>query len=59
MKIDGTGYEILRTFYGSPLDGSNPMAGLALANGMLYGTTISGGNLMIIHIPPDLIHVFG
>jgi uncharacterized repeat protein (TIGR03803 family) len=35
---------VLHEFTGSPTDGANPLAGVALAGGVLYGTTYFGGN---------------
>jgi uncharacterized repeat protein (TIGR03803 family) len=42
VNTDGTGYSILKSFTNSP-DGANPVAGLVLSGGTLYGTTYSGG----------------
>jgi len=43
INIDGTGYTILRSFGGSP-DGAYPMSPLMQgSDGLLYGTTHSGG----------------
>jgi uncharacterized repeat protein (TIGR03803 family) len=44
INPDGTNYQILRSFSGGPADGNNPMfAGVVEKNGILYGTTSSGG----------------
>jgi uncharacterized repeat protein (TIGR03803 family) len=43
VNTDGTGYSILKSFTNSP-DGANPVAGLVLSSGILYGTTTSGGS---------------
>lgn len=44
MKRDGSGYQILWRFLGSPLDGAQPYGGLLeTADGALYGTTAYGG----------------
>ena len=42
VRPDGTGFSILHSFSGS--DGTRPSGGLALENGILYGTTFSGGD---------------
>ena len=44
MNIDGTGYLNLHSFAGGAANGMNPLAGLTLSNGVLYGTTLSGGS---------------
>lgn len=50
INTDGTGYTVLRRFSADSgvtmtfTNGSMPHASLALANGVLYGTTIQGGN---------------
>jgi uncharacterized repeat protein (TIGR03803 family) len=42
INPDGSGFSVLKNFFGS--DGATPQAGLTLGtNGMLYGTTYSGG----------------
>ncbi len=38
-------FQTLHSFAGSPNDGSNPMASLISAKGVLYGTTYDGGNV--------------
>lgn len=45
FRIDpsGSGYRVLHKFTGGA-EGSNPFAGLIEVNGMLYGTTTTGGN---------------
>jgi uncharacterized repeat protein (TIGR03803 family) len=44
VQKDGTGYIVLRLF-GSGTDGATPLAGLIVgSDGMLYGTTYSGGS---------------
>ena len=45
FRIDpsGGGYRVLHKFTGGT-DGSNPFAGLVEVNGMLYGTTTTGGD---------------
>jgi uncharacterized repeat protein (TIGR03803 family) len=46
LNTNGTGYEKLRAFTGTNADGGNPIAGFILgADGVLYGTTSSGGEL--------------
>ena len=42
LNPDGTGYTALYSFTNTP-DGAQPMAGLAWADGTLYGVTPSGG----------------
>lgn len=42
IKTNGADYSTLHSFSGS--DGANPYAGIVLANGVLYGTTLNGGN---------------
>jgi uncharacterized repeat protein (TIGR03803 family) len=42
---DGSGYQVLRSFLGPPLDSASPMVGLAQGfDGLLYGTSFSGGS---------------
>jgi uncharacterized repeat protein (TIGR03803 family) len=41
VNVDGTGHTVLKHF--GDLDGENPMAGLTVAGGTLYGTTSEGG----------------
>ena len=41
-ELNGTGFSVLYTFTGNN-DGGNPACDLALNNGVLYGTTLSGG----------------
>ncbi len=49
LKTDGSGFTTLHTFsFADPIqpingDGIEPLAGLTLSGGMLYGTTYSGG----------------
>ena len=43
INTDGTSYTILKDFGGGS-DGASPRAGLTLAGGVLYGTTIRGGS---------------
>ncbi len=42
MNINGSNFVVLHAFTVSP-DGQNPVAGLALSGGTLYGTTQTGG----------------
>jgi uncharacterized repeat protein (TIGR03803 family) len=42
INTNGSGYTNLYSFTGSP-DGANPVAGLTLSSGTLYGTTENGG----------------
>ena len=44
MNIDGSGYEVLHSFAGGSLDGSNPFGTLIEFNGLLYGSTSGGGS---------------
>jgi uncharacterized repeat protein (TIGR03803 family) len=45
LNTDGTGYTVLKSFAGGPGDGANPEARLVQgSDGMLYGTTASGGS---------------
>jgi uncharacterized repeat protein (TIGR03803 family) len=50
INTDGSGFAVLHSFAGSPYDGANSYATLALSGNTLYGTTYSGGasNLGII-----------
>ena len=41
---DGSGYIVLHHFAGEPSDGAGAVASLAEAEGVLYGTTASGGS---------------
>ncbi len=45
IAADGSGFALLRSFTGGPLDGGDPTASLiqGSADGMLYGTTRGGG----------------
>jgi len=42
-KPDGSGFTVLKWFTNS-IEGANPIAGLALSGGVLYGTTSAGGS---------------
>jgi uncharacterized repeat protein (TIGR03803 family) len=42
VDTDGSNFMVLHTFTNSP-DGSTPLCGLVLADGILYGTTDAGG----------------
>ncbi|MEN6449422.1 MAG: choice-of-anchor tandem repeat GloVer-containing protein [Thermoguttaceae bacterium] len=44
MNIDGTGFTRLHAFQGGTADGSSPGQIVTLDNGILYGTTWSGGS---------------
>jgi len=44
VNADGTDYQILHSFAGGAEDGARPYAGLAVADGVLYGTTLQGGS---------------
>ena len=43
INTDGTGYQQMHAFLGSPTDGRSPYGGLTLDGSILYGTTLSGG----------------
>jgi uncharacterized repeat protein (TIGR03803 family) len=43
INTDGTGYSVLYSFASAP-DGASPNGGLTLSDGILYGTTESGGS---------------
>jgi uncharacterized repeat protein (TIGR03803 family) len=43
VQKDGAGYQILHSFAGNGVDGSNPWTGLVLWHHTLYGTTERGG----------------
>jgi uncharacterized repeat protein (TIGR03803 family) len=46
MSKDGKNFEVVHNFAGYPKDGSRPVGGLVEgADGLLYGTTSSGGSL--------------
>ena len=44
ISTNGTSFNRLHSFSGSGTDGANPVAGLVLAGGQLYGTTQYGDN---------------
>lgn len=44
LNTNGTGYAVLKNFATITGDGTNPDAGLALSDGVLYGTTYYGGS---------------
>jgi uncharacterized repeat protein (TIGR03803 family) len=43
VDVDGTGFEILRSFAGGDSDGASPDGSLILSGNTLYGTTTKGG----------------
>ncbi len=43
VNTDGSGFTNLYNFGSSPVDGQEPMGGLVLSGGTLYGTTYQGG----------------
>ena len=43
MSTDGSSFSVLHSFAGQPDDGARSMAGLALVDSTLYGTTVNGG----------------
>ena len=44
INTDGSGYQVLRNFVGSPWDGSGPWGGMVLVDRTLYGTAEGGGS---------------
>lgn len=44
LNKDGTGYQVLHSFKGSPADGSGPAGLLEASDGALYSTTFLGGD---------------
>jgi len=44
VSTNGSGFTRLHSFSGSGTDGANPVAGLVLSGGLLYGTTQHGDN---------------
>lgn len=42
--VGGTQFQVLYNFKGPPADGAYPASLVALRNGIIYGTTIQGGN---------------
>jgi uncharacterized repeat protein (TIGR03803 family) len=43
INTNGTGYQVLHNFGGSPNDGANPTGSLTLVGSKLYGMTANGG----------------
>ncbi len=43
MSTNGTGFQVLHTFYGGSEDGKYPTRGLTLDGSVIYGTTQDGG----------------
>jgi uncharacterized repeat protein (TIGR03803 family) len=43
VNTDGTGHTVLKSF-NQFLDGDNPASGVILSDGVLYGTTVNGGD---------------
>jgi uncharacterized repeat protein (TIGR03803 family) len=43
INTDGSGYQIMHEFSGSPSDGANPYGSLTLSGSTLYGMTSAGG----------------
>ena len=43
MNSDGSGYQVLHTFLGYPVDGDKPIGSLTLSGSTLYGMTSTGG----------------
>jgi uncharacterized repeat protein (TIGR03803 family) len=67
LNLDGTGYQVLRSFTGAPGDGAKPYARVTQgSDGVLYGTTDAGGAAnagTVFRIKPDgtdysVIHQF-
>lgn len=52
VNADGTGYTNLHCFDSGP-DGANPVAGLSLSGGTLYGTAAYGGNGTVFKVNTD------
>lgn len=45
FRISTSGREsILHSFTGNPKDGANPLGGMVALNGVIYGTTVTGGS---------------
>jgi uncharacterized repeat protein (TIGR03803 family) len=67
INSDGTGYQVLHSFAGSPFDGANPHGDLTLSGSTLYGMTLGGGAMLsgtIFKINMDgtgyqVLHSFG
>ncbi|MHB8521299.1 MAG: choice-of-anchor tandem repeat GloVer-containing protein, partial [Limisphaerales bacterium] len=56
MNTDGSGYTVIKYLAGPPTEGRNPVGGLLLSGGVLYGTTASGGSSdfgTVFKINPD------
>lgn len=43
VQPDGSGFSVLK-YFTNAVDGANPLAGLTLSDGVLYGTTVNGGS---------------
>jgi uncharacterized repeat protein (TIGR03803 family) len=57
LDPDGSRYEVLHHFHGSPTDGVGPFGPAIHDKGVLYGTTLAGGSLndsgVIFRVSPD------
>lgn len=45
INVDGSGFQLLHSFAGQPVDGESPWTGVTLGGTTLYGTTHYGGTL--------------
>ncbi len=67
INADGTGYQVLHSFAGSPYDGANPQGDLIVSGSTLYGMTLGAGACLsgtIFKINTDgtgyqVLHSFG
>jgi uncharacterized repeat protein (TIGR03803 family) len=67
INPDGSGFQLLHSFVGGPLDGSLPYGSLVESGGVLFGMTASGGTGVagtVFKIDPNggsfaLLHSFG
>jgi len=56
LNPDGSGYQLLHSFAGTPSDGAVPCGSLIVSDGLLYGTTAIGGTKgdgTIFKVKPD------
>lgn len=45
IDINGSGFQLLHSFAGGTMDGSEPLEGLTLSGTTLFGTTVQGGGM--------------